>query len=430
LPTAANYYFSFLVIQALSISSSSILQTIPLLNFYVFARANTADDVFGKLSFTWRTRIGSNIPWYTTFAVIGLVYSVIAPLMLIFMLLTFSLFYVVIKNNILCVVRTGDVDSGGLWFPSAINQTFYRFVLHGGVPDRLVFPGRDTDNNVSCEAQGIIMTIVFVLTIMYQIWLAVHFNGLFRYAPLQLAGETLLPYKELEAPRPTSNVEHSGRASGETAAALEQEVESRGKIPAPAEQTEQAEQASASISLAEKRHPSSGSLTAAHLARRGTDMEAQKEHDKHQAKRILARLNRPLDEARLAELESHLSRAEAYVSNALIPRKREVVALMMSDPISKIMMQHNDKLENLTNEERDMLVIVAFTHPVLREPKPSVWIPRDDVAVSDDEVRRTRELSRDIAIDNRGAFFNRRLKVEVDKPPPDMSEYTLVMAAL
>jgi hypothetical protein len=146
----------------------------------------------------------------------------------------------------------------------------------------LFFLVRDTDNNVSCEAQGIIMTIVFVLTIMYQIWLAVHFNGLFRYAPLQLAGETLLPYKELEAPRPTSNVEDSGRASGETAAALEQEAESTGKIPAPAEQTEQAEQASASISLAEeKRHPSSVSLTAAHLARRGTDMEAQKEHDKH-----------------------------------------------------------------------------------------------------------------------------------------------------
>jgi len=159
-------------------------------------------------------------------------------------------------------------------------------------------------------------------------------------------------------------------------------------------------------------------------------MEAQKKHDKHQAKRILARLNRPLDEARLAELESHLVRAEAYVSNTLIPRKGAVVELMMNDPISKIIMQHNDDLEALTGEERDMLVSVAFTHPVLREPEPSVWIPRDDVGVSEDELRRTRELSRHIAIDNRGAFFNRRLKVEVEKPPPDMSEFALVMAEL
>jgi hypothetical protein len=430
LPTAANYYFSFLVLQALSISSSSILQTIRLLNFYVFARANTPDDVFGKLSFTWRTRIGSNIPWYTTFAIIGLVYSVIAPLMLLFMLLTFSLFYIVIKNNILYVVRTGNVDSGGLWFPSAINQTFTGLYFMEVCLIGLFFLVRDTHNKVACEAQGIIMSIVFVLTMMYQIWLAVHLNGLFRYAPLQLAGETLLRDIESEAPRPSSSVEDTGLESGETAAAKEEEVEITGKIHAPPEQTEQTDPASRSPSLVEKRRSSSQSLTAAHLSRRGTDIEAQKKHDKREAKRILARLNRPLDEAKLAELESHSARAEAYVSKTLIPRKREVVALMMNDPISKIIMQHNDDLEALTSEERDLLASVAFTHPVLREPKPSVWIPRDDVAVSDDEVRRTRELSQDIAIDNRGAFFNRKLKVEIDRPPPDMSEFALVMAEL
>jgi hypothetical protein len=71
LPTAANYYFSFLIVQALSISASSILQTIRLLNYYVFGGVNTPDSVFNKLSWTNRTRIGSNIPWYTTFAVVG-----------------------------------------------------------------------------------------------------------------------------------------------------------------------------------------------------------------------------------------------------------------------------------------------------------------------------------------------------------------------
>ena len=71
LPTAANYYFSFLILQALSISASSILQTIRLLNYYVFGGVNTPDSVYNKLSWTNRTRIGSNIPWYTTFAVVG-----------------------------------------------------------------------------------------------------------------------------------------------------------------------------------------------------------------------------------------------------------------------------------------------------------------------------------------------------------------------
>lgn len=72
LPTAANYYFSFLILQALSLSSTSILQTIRLFNFYIIGHVNTPDSVFQKLSWTNLTRIGSNIPWYTTFAVIGM----------------------------------------------------------------------------------------------------------------------------------------------------------------------------------------------------------------------------------------------------------------------------------------------------------------------------------------------------------------------
>lgn len=71
LPTAANYYFSFLIVEALSISASSILQTIRLLNYYVIGSTNIPDSVFASLTFTNRTRIGSNIPWYTTYAIIG-----------------------------------------------------------------------------------------------------------------------------------------------------------------------------------------------------------------------------------------------------------------------------------------------------------------------------------------------------------------------
>lgn len=72
LPTASDYYFSFLILEALSISASSILQTIRLLNYYILGSVNTPDSVFQKLSWTNRTRIGSNIPWYTTFAVVGM----------------------------------------------------------------------------------------------------------------------------------------------------------------------------------------------------------------------------------------------------------------------------------------------------------------------------------------------------------------------
>ena len=103
---------------------------------------------------------------------------------------------------------------------------------------------------------------------------------------------------------------------------------------------------------------------------------------------------------------------------------------MMDDPISKMIMQHNDELEDLDADERDLLVSVAFTHPILRETAPSVWIPQDSLGVSDDEVKRTRDQHPAVVIENRGAFFNRKLKVDVSRPPPDMSEFALIMAEL
>ncbi|RDW86015.1 DUF221-domain-containing protein [Coleophoma crateriformis] len=426
LPTASNYFFSFLIVQALSLSGTSILQTIRLFNFYVIGHVNTPDSVFQKLSWTNLTRIGSNIPWYTTFAVIGLVYSTIAPLILLFMLITFSLFWVVIKNNLLYCVRTGTVDGGGLFFPSAINQLFtglyfMEFCLIG-----LFFLVRDAQNHVACEAQGIIMAMVLVFTVLYQIWLVNHLSPLFKYAPLRLEldSEALLA-QHAEQLRTES---HGSQQNSETS-----------KVNPRDDEKDILEPSSHTAPPAQNIEIAPGSELSTHprpafyhrqSSHRSQELQAKQREDAKVADDILARLNRPLDEARLAQLEKKLARTGAGIGSALLPRYKDIEAQMLDDPISKIIMQHHDEMENLDPEERDMLISVAFMHPVLRETRPCVWIPEDDLGVSDDEVRRTRELSQDVVISNRGACFDRRLKVQVVKPPPDMSEFALIMAEL
>lgn len=161
--------------------------------------------------------------------------------------------------------------------------------------------------------------------------------------------------------------------------------------------------------------------------------EGQRRKDAAEAKRILVKINRPLDESHLANMEARLTRAEhtaGHIGHALLPRKQDIEKQMFNDPISKIIMQHHDEIEDLDADDRDLLISVAFTHPILREPPPAVWIPSDDLGVSDDEVRRTRAMWPGVGIENRGAFFNLKLKVEVDRPPPDMSEFALIMAEL
>ncbi|KAF2102348.1 DUF221-domain-containing protein [Rhizodiscina lignyota] len=392
LPTSSNYYFSFLVLQALSLSATALLQTIRLFNFYVIGHVNTPDSVFEKLSWTNRTRIGSNIPWYTTFAVIGIVYSIVAPLILVFELITFGLFWLVIKNNLLYCVRTGNVDGGGLWFPNAINQTFTGLYFMEICLIGLFFLVRDTHDKVACDAQGVIMAVVLVLTVLYHIWLWVHLRQLFKYAPVRLSTESKDESKDLLANDEECDVDEPEEAPA----------------PAGAEKS------------AEDKEPSPR-----------PDNPPTNDGDSDTiSDMILARINRPLNETRLRELEKTLGETETNIGNYLMPRRKDIEAQMMNDPISKIILQHNDELETLEPEERDMLVSVAFTHPVLRSPRPCVWIPMDDLGVSDDEVKRTKAFTAHVDIENKGAFFDRKLKVQVNKPPPDMSEFALVMNEL
>lgn len=342
------------------------------------------------------------------------------------MLITFSLFWIVIKNNILFVIRTGNVDGGGLFFPSAINQLFTGLYFMEICLIGLFFLVRDSQDKVACAAQGVIIAVGFVLTIFYQVWLSTDTKGLYKFAPVRLEGDAARRDKEYEMERLTSTAQNSGPASEGTVGADKYSID-----PRSIDSVLGISKTITDRDFSLEKSPSllcSRQVTAASL--RSKDIQDQQRRDGQSAKHILARLNRPLDEAHLAQLESHLAQVEARVGNVLVPRQKDIERQMMNDPISKIIMQHNDELEDLDADERDMLISVAFSHPVLRETKPSVWIPQDELGVSDDEVRRTVQLSKDVAIDNRGAFFNKKLKVEVNKPPPDMSEFALVMAEL
>jgi Calcium-dependent channel, 7TM region, putative phosphate/Extracellular tail, of 10TM putative phosphate transporter len=397
------------------------------------------------------------------------VYSVIAPLMSIFVLITFGLFWVVIKNNLLYCVRTGTVDGAGLFFPHAISQLFTGLYFMQICLIGLFFLVRDIDNKVACDAQGIIMAIVLVLTFLYHVWVMNHLGPLFKYAPVRLDVESNALLAEYEVKRLTEIKETQETATASKIDSRDDEkdnpnlsidhtttVQNSDNVQRPELRTvyrpgnidsrnDQKDDSNLFVDhtttiqnpdtvqrpeLSTEHRPSFLQRQSNTASYRFQDIQVQQRKDVKSANRILARLNRPLDESRLAQLEKKLAQTETRLGNVLMLHRRDIEAQMMDDPISKIIMQHNDELENLDPEERDMLISIAFTHPVLRQSKPSVWIPKDVLGISDDEIRRTKELSEAVAIDNRGAYFDSRLKVQVDKPPPDMSEFALIMAEL
>ena len=86
----------------------------------------------------------------------------------------------------------------------------------------------------------------------------------------------------------------------------------------------------------------------------------------------------------------------------------------------------NDDIEDLTPDERDLLVRHAFKHSALRARRPVVWIPRDDLGISDDEIRRTQAYSENIWISNEGTALDSKTRVVYGKNPPDFSEVDVI----
>ena len=53
----------------------------------------------------------------------------------------------------------------------------------------------------------------------------------------------------------------------------------------------------------------------------------------------------------------------------------------------------------------------------MRSKRPTIWIPKDDIGVSEDEIKRTLRLSKHIKISNEGAELDKKGNVVVLEHP-------------
>ena len=141
IPKASNYFISYMLLQALSVSAGALLQVGDLIAWFILAPIldSTARAKFKRQTNLSEVQWGTFFPVYTNLACIGLIYSVISPLILVFNIVTFSLFWFVYRYNTMFVTRFTK-DTGGLLYPNAINFTFVWSVHDGSCADRHVLP--------------------------------------------------------------------------------------------------------------------------------------------------------------------------------------------------------------------------------------------------------------------------------------------------
>ena len=185
IPTASNFFFSYLALQGLNMAASILLQIVTLILFYLLGKLldNTPRKKW-KRYFTLTTLSwGTVFPVFTNFVVITLVYSVIAPLILLIAGLAFILFYIAYTYKMFYVSDFPN-DTGGLSFPRAIYQSFTGIYLMEIMLAGLFFLARNESDSLAATAQGVLMCVLIFITIGIQWTMSASFDPLTHYLPV------------------------------------------------------------------------------------------------------------------------------------------------------------------------------------------------------------------------------------------------------
>lgn len=404
LPSAAIYFFSYMILQALSTSSGTLLQVGTLFMWFIMAPMfdSTARNKWTRNTSLNQINWGTFFPVYTNFACIGIIYCIIAPLISIFAVITFSLLWLAQRYAMLYVNRF-EMDTGGVLYPRAINQTFtglyFMELCMAGLFFIVVGPDGSTH---TCTPHGVIMIVVFVLTVLYQFLLNHSFSPLFRYLPVTFEDEAVIRDEAFQRAQDArfGLTQDDDDTDDETIPEKFHDLANRDK--------------NIEMQRLEPETGTGGSQLRNPMKQVGTWAKVGGRQVGTWAKgggNQLRRLKMVGDNSQAAQYRRQQRQKDIEAQRAIGDALYGGV---------------HDDIEDLTPEERDALTRHAFQHSALRARRPTVWIPRDDLGISEDEVRRTQTFSQYIWISNEGTALDSKMRVVYGRNPPDFSEVDII----
>lgn len=325
---------------------------------------------------------------WTNFAAIGLIYSIVAPLMLIFISVVFMLFWIAYRHNYYYVQRN-KVDTHGLLFENALSQLFAGVYILEITLIGLFFLVRNSNDNVACTAQAIIMIVALALTAAYHYVLEQTMRPLSQLLPVTLEDKAVEAEKKIlladTRDRPSSEIDNDAEEDG---TALP-EVQIDGDSTALDHKV--VRNRSTPFQMKPRATFTSGLVETAENARK-----------------TMSRVNKRIAAMTIPERE-HLAEHNGVA-------RRIYVGNQLGEALSR----YPDELIDLSPAERQAELRAAYQDPVTREPAPIVWIPQDAAGISDDCVKSAKKYGKHLQYSNSGAFLTAKNHCEVVQPAPDV----------
>ena len=275
-----------------------------------------------------------------------------------------------------------------------------------------------------CKPQAIIMIVVLLLTLVYQWLLNRSFAPLFRYLPITLEDEAVIRDDEFARAQEKRFKLADEETEGDDINDVLEERERKSE-----EEDRQAEE----IEMNKIRDRKSRHLVPTKIAGLGSSALgaipkklnwSDKSRDNRESRNWARESNHAVD--------VNSSPERTMKDHRLADRNRQqptkdVEGQGGTNLVADALFSNiHDDIEDLTPEERDVLVRRAFQHEALRARRPVIWIPRDELGISDDEMSRTRKLSKYLWISNEFTGLDHKTRVIYRRPPPDFSEMDLI----
>lgn len=313
--------------------------------------------------------------------------------MLVFISGTFSILWIAYRHNYYYVQRV-KVDTHGMLFENALSQLFAGIYVLEIVLIGLFFLVRNSNDNVACTSQAIIMIVALVLTAAYHYLLEQYLQPLYELLPVSLEDPAadaeqrrFLEIKDDAEDEEGNDARPSGSTELQRASTSFEQPEVSGALDGPAEK------------------PIKGGAS-------GLEQTKNTSNSAANARKTLSRLRK-----RVGKKVANAERLAVHSHRTGTSRRLEV-----ADQIGAAIAAYPDELSDLSPRERNAIYKVAYQDPVTREPAPIIWIPEDDAGLSAKIIARTKKYGRYLQYSNEGAYLTKKNKVEVMRPAPDTKE--------
>ncbi|EJD51160.1 DUF221-domain-containing protein [Auricularia subglabra TFB-10046 SS5] len=193
LPGASTFFITYAILQGLGGSAAGFLQIAPLIMHYVklFVLSSTPRSVYAVHYDLRDVAWGQLFPSITLLVVVCTAYSVISPVINGFAAVSFFLFYMMWKYLFLYQLdQPASGDTGGLFFPKAIQHTFVGVYIQQICLAALFFLARNEKNQASAIPQGALMIILIGLTAIFHMILNSSYGPMLHSLPLTLANQS------------------------------------------------------------------------------------------------------------------------------------------------------------------------------------------------------------------------------------------------